>query len=157
MSTKESAATKPEKVAPLNQTRLKESGFVRNVWSVTPPAGEPFKNLASPEYWCHIGAMLKPGDRIDAMPEDGTWFAELLVLSSARLWAKVHVLSHHDLQGAKEDMPLTDDENHTVSWKGPIAKFAVIRKSDSTIIKEGFSTKLDGYQWLEGHLKSLAA
>lgn len=149
------AVKKP--VVALNQTRLSEASFRRTEWCVTAPQGTIFEDILVTDYWRNVGQMLKPCDMIDVVTEDGAWYARLIVISSDRLWAKVTTILHVDLTAAKRDMPSTDFDNHDIIWKGPMSKFAVIRKKDSAALKDGFTSKLDAMQWLDGHLKSLAA
>lgn len=153
----ETAAKAPVKpvVIPLNQTRIKEASYMRNNWFVTCPVGTKHEDLLDPEFWRNVGQNLKPFDMIEAVTEDGAWFTQLIVINASSLWAKVQTVSFTDLVEAKKNMPKTDDENHCVEWKGPIAKFAAIRKSDSSILKDGFSTQLEGWTWLDAHLKSM--
>lgn len=149
------AAAKKAPVIALNQTRIKEASYMRNEWFVTCPAGTKHEDLLDPEFWRNVGQNFKPFDMIEAVTEDGNWYTRLIVVSADRLWAKVHIVSFSDLIEARKNMPKTDDENHGVEWKGPIAKFAVVRKSDAAILKDGFTTQLEGWTWLDGHLKSL--
>lgn len=151
------AAAKPAPIVPLNQTRLKESSFIRTEWFVTCPAKTKIEDLSAPEFWRNVGHMFKQFDDIIAVSEDATWYARFTVINASRLWAKVAMVLFVDLTESHAGMPLTDDQNHCVEWKGPLSKFAVIRKSDSAILKDGFQTNLEGWQWLDGHLKSLAA
>ena len=139
----------------LNEGRMNEYSFKHTVYAVDVPVNVSVEDILVPEYWRNVGEKLKPFDEIKVVAEDGSWYAWLLVLSAARLWAKVALIVHQDLKEARKDMPLTDDENHEVKWKGPTQKYVVTRKSDGASLKEGFQTQLEGWQWLDGHLKSL--
>lgn len=151
--------TAPQKrvVQALNQTRIKEAAFMRNEWFVSVPAGTMADDLSDSAYWRNVAQMFKPFDMIEAVTEDGAWYARFIIIKADRLWAKVHRLEFANLLVAHENMPLTEDQNHAVEWKGPTSKFAVIRKSDMAVLKDGFQSQLEGMQWLDGHLKSLRA
>ena len=64
--------------------------------------------------------------------------AHLSVASCSLNWAKVHVLKHYELAAIDVE---ADQNVHTVEWKGPQRKFAIIRKSDKELIKDGFADK----------------
>jgi hypothetical protein len=144
-----------KKVIPLNQTRMKEADYACERWFVSVPSGTAAKDLLDPTYWRNLGDKLKPLAHVTAVTEDSTWHATFLVVAAQRLWAKLHMLSYTDLSATKADTPLTDDQNYSVEWKGPLGKFAVIRKSDAATLKDGFTTMLEGHQWLDGHLKAM--
>jgi hypothetical protein len=120
--------------------------------------GTEFAHLLKPEYWAHVAQKLRPHTLIKVIPEDGSYWAELLVLSCDRLWAKVHVLRYEDLTAVAVDPEAQASRlvEFDIQWKGPVKKHVVIRKSDSTIITEGIQTKGEAQIWLEGHLKTIA-
>ena len=139
------------------EARLKGAAYERNHYLLRVEPGTTIENLLTPEFWSHLGQKLRPTDIVEVIPDDGSYFAILFVVANDRLWAKMHVLGYHDLTEAAKDMPVTDSQNHSVEWKGGTMKFAVIRLSDGAILKSEFQTKLEGWQWLDNHLKSLAA
>lgn len=120
--------------------------------------GTPFEDLLKPDYWAHVAQKLRPHTLIKVIPEDGSYWAELLVLSCDRLWAKVFVLRHMDLTEVAEDPAALASRmsEFDILWKGPVKKHVVVRKSDSTIVAEEIQTKGEAKIWLEGHLKTIA-
>lgn len=138
------------------QGRLAEAAYQRNEWRYTAEAGTTINEILDPQYWAHVAANFKPHDIIEVIPEDGSWYARLIVLTNARLWAKVFLLQKADLEKALADTPATDDETHEVKWMGAIEKHAVIRKADKALIKGGFTTKLEAHTWLDSYLKSIS-
>ena len=145
------------KTPAITENRMKESSFMRNSWFISIPSGTEPEALLDPAYWANISTKFRATDIVEAATEDMTWFGRYIVIKADRLWAKLYQLELHDLVGAQADMPLTEDQNHRIEWKGPVSKYTVIRISDSANIKDGFSTQLDAAQWLDSHLKSLAA
>jgi hypothetical protein len=132
-----STAPVERKVESLTITNLKEAEFVRPVYCATIPIGTLPDDLLKPEYWAHVATHLRPWARIEARAEDGTWFADLLVLSVDRTWARVRMLGRYNL--TSQDVALTQSEQITgfeVKWRGA-AKWSVIRKADSAVLKEG--------------------
>jgi len=144
-------------VLPLIQTRMKEESYARNSFFVTCPVKTDHKDLLDPVFWRNLGQQFHQFDKVTAVTEDGQWYAEYVVVGCDRLWAKLALVKFIDLSGEAKNTPLREDENYEVLWKGPVNKFTVIRKQDSASLKDGFNTQLEGWQWLDGHLKSLAA
>lgn len=144
----------------LNTSNLREAEYERRIYAVTPEHGTTIEQMLDPAYWANVGYKFKPGDRIEVISEDSTWFAELLVIASARLWAKVSTLRFVELaetvaDGAGISMsvasaPAFDD--YVIKWGTGSTKFRVIRKQDKEVIREGFATKRDAEAWLLDHL-----
>lgn len=139
------------------EARMKGAQYERNEYVLRVEPGTTIDHLLEPAFWAHLGQKFRPFDIIEVIPDDGCFYARLLVVACDRLWAKMHVLEHHDLSMARSEMPMTDNQNHDVQWKGGTMKFAVIRRNDGAVLKDQFQNPLEGWQWLEGHLKSLAA
>lgn len=119
--------------------------------------GTPFEDLLKPEYWAHVAQKLRPHTLIKVVPEDGSYWAELLVLSCDRLWAKVFVLRHHDLTEAVAEAQAVGSRlaEFDILWKGPAKKHVVIRKADSTMLAGGIQTKGEAQAWLDNHIKTI--
>lgn len=140
-------------VRKLSGPRMKEESFVRTIYVATPEHGVVLEDLERPEFWAHVAEQLKPGDLIHVYPEDGSFWAELLVQSTSRVAAKVFVLRKHELSAA--DLP-EEDADFEIKWAGPTAKFRVIRKSDGEVMKEGMG-KDEAQAYLQSHIKAMAA
>jgi hypothetical protein len=106
-------------------------------------------------YWAHVAMDLSQYSRIEVLEETGAWMLDLVVIATDRTWAKVHLLNRYDL-AAPTEMPVAL-EKYTIDWKGPVRKFAVIRKADSQIIQEGFGSRGDATAWLAGHEQVVTA
>lgn len=136
----------------IHPTRFKEAAGDRNIWSVVPEHGTDFEALLKPEYWAHVAKSMRPTDRIEVNAEDGSYFAEFIVVACGDNSAKVTLLRKHDLETEGNAQEATAFE---VVWRGPHHKYAVIRLSDKEAVQTGFATKSDGLQWLATNLKSL--
>lgn len=137
--------------------RMKLADFQRNRFVVTPEKGVEVNDLLQPAYWAHIATKFRPYDEVTVIPEDGSFYAKLLVIACDRLWAKMHLLEDHDLTPTRKDMPQVEFDGYAVEWKGPLSRFAAIRKSDGVVLKDLFQNQLEGWQWLDGYMKTLAA
>lgn len=130
--------------------RLKQAEYVRTPYRAEPEAGTAFETVLKPEYWSHVASKLRPGDKIEIMPEDMAWYAELLVVDCTALSARVAILLPPlDLDVSSE--PTIAVDSHEVKWKGPQMKFVVIRKSDGAIVSRGHS-KAEAEQWIEARV-----
>lgn len=135
----------------LASNRLHFAEHRRNIFDVVPEKGTPFEVLLKDGYWAHVSAKLKPGDRIEVRAEDGSYFAELMVMDAGRLYAKVAVLMHVKLDAIEvreSDMAVAD---YRVEHCGPQLKWCVLRGKDR--LKEGLD-KASAVQWMQSHAKA---
>ncbi len=139
-------------------TRLKEAEHERHVWICSVPPNITLDQVRQPDFWSHVGAQLRPCSRIEVMCEDMTWFAELMVISCDRLWAKTALLRFVDLT----DDPAPDAERvnlangYEVKFKGPTLKHVVMRLSDNTMVRDGIATKVEAEAWIREHVQGLS-
>ncbi|HEX03849.1 MAG TPA: hypothetical protein ENH10_01640 [Bacteroidetes bacterium] len=147
---------KIEKDLAINPTRMKPAEYIRTVYSACIEHGITKEDILQPKFWAHFAMNLKPNDRIEAFAEDGTFYAELLVVACDRTWAKMHLMSYHDL--TKVDMNFGDDvmDQYSIVFKGP-KKWCVIRKSDNAILNDKMLSEGDGKKWLDVFLRKRAA
>lgn len=141
--------------APLAPPRMVWAEQARNVHVVTTEQGTRLEELFSPGYWSSVAIKFTPWDRIEVRAEDGEFYAELLVLSCERNWAKVKLLLEVKLNAAD----IRPDQGagvitHRIEWKGPHHKWCVIRNGDNEMLKSQMD-KTEANAWLTGHLKSV--
>lgn len=132
----------------VNLQRVKEAAYVRNVFSVTPEPSTPFETVLTPEYWAHAAHLFHPTDRIEVLAEDGSWFAELFVVSCGRNWAKVCQLRFVELS---ESSPVEAQAKFKVLWRGQVHKHCVVRIADAAVIKTEFATAADAKKWMDDY------
>lgn len=138
--------------------RLKESSYHRTVWCATLENGVDPEKLVEPSYWAHCANFLKPYDRIEAMPESGEWFAELMVVEVGKLYARVTPMRLvHLVASSKQDAKTDSDPDFSVEWKGPTAKWCVIRKHDAAILYRELPSKPAALARLAEHTQPKAA
>jgi hypothetical protein len=139
----------------LNRSRFQEAEFQTTTWVATVEQGTTMDQIQNPAFWSHISTSLRPYDKIQIRWDDGVAYAEFLVLSCDRSYAKVKELFHVELTTADVAMS-ENDASHKIDWKGPHRKFAIIRKADGAIIKEGFDNKKQAQVELESYLNATA-
>ena len=152
----------------LSPSRFKEFGaeYNRNVHWMVPEVGTPLDALLDPTYWAHVSRFLKPLDRIEVASEDGAWWAELIVISSGKLYANVQLLRKYDLKqftpGAMETIPA----GYHVKYRGPLQKWCVLRDEitrdgkvipQKDVLKAGCDEEAQARNFLTELLKTIPA
>lgn len=138
---------KPTKIFPAEHTVV--------VYHHSPEFGVTLDDVLKPDYWTHVAPSLRVGHRIELLAADGSWWAMLIVRAVGRHDAVVQALSKVDL--GEHEPALTEDSPYEVKWRGPAKKFGVVRKADSEVIRDEFPVKEQAIQWMQNHMKSLAA
>ncbi len=139
---------------PLPPTQLQNSAHYRSHYAAVTPAEDSFETVCKPEYWIHVARQLRRMDVIDVIPEDEGYYAELLVLSTGTGYAKVMVLRHVELAASEEENAGTLTE---IKWNGPHGRWAVIRKSDKTVLQDRIQDKTDAVTFAAQYERKIAA
>jgi hypothetical protein len=129
----------------ITTARMKPAAYVRNIYAITPESGTTVEAIQEKEFWVHIAGNLHISDRLEVIPEDFAYYAELLVVAVGRTWAKVKLLQHYRLD-VDEEASL--EPQHRVVWRGQKAKHSVVRISDSAVVKEGFDSKPSAVEYM---------
>jgi hypothetical protein len=133
----------------LDPQRIKLAEVVRRDWVFTAEVGTTVEDLKDPNFWALAALQLSQFDHVEVRMETGEWVAELMVAECERTWARMHLLQVHDFGGPSAE-PASATGKYRVEWKGVHRKFAVIRNSDATVLKEGMS-KADANLWMSNH------
>lgn len=140
---------------PINAQRVKNNAeYVRTIHIATPAAGTKYEDVLQSAYWTHVATTFQPHSRIEVMPEDGSWFAELMIVSCGRNWANVLPLRHVEL--AEAAPAPTAEAKYKVMWRGMTHKHSVVRISDKEVIKSDFATAAEAAKWLEDYEATVA-
>lgn len=138
----------------MSPSQFREYAHVNRLWRCNPEVATSFEDLFRPEYWAHVAATVLAGDRIEALAEDMSYFAELLVVDASRNWVKVKLLRKVELT-EEEAEPLVVDEEYEVKWRGN-RRWSVVRRVDGAVLQENLASKAEGYAWLADHQKKVA-
>lgn len=141
----------------LTADRIKGAEFARNIFRVVVPHGVKYEEILQPIFWAHVASQFAGGDKIEARAENGAWYAELLVLDSSRLHAKVGVLNHVVFDETVDEAtePEAEVSPFSAEFKGPQRLWALIRRKDKEVVKEKFSSKEEANSWLSKNIASL--
>jgi len=138
----------------LDPSRFAHDEHVNTNWTVTVEAGTSLDDVMNTAFFANIASKLQPYDHIRVRVDTDEWYAELLVVSCGRVWAKTIKLLHVKLV-SDEAEPEDVDSQYLIEFKGPHKKWVVIRKADKEIIREGCANKQDANVWLASHLITL--
>ena len=124
----------------------------------TAESGTSLKDVLEPNYFSNVANKLQPYDRIHVRVDTGEWYAELLVTSCGKNWAKTLVMYEVEF---KENINEDETQNEAfskflVKHNGPHQKWCVIRKSDNEPIKVQCASRQEASAWLASYLNTLS-
>lgn len=147
----------PKGSSPINPSRIKISEYERTVYVATVEMGTTREDLMNPSFWTHFASKFRPWDRLEVRCDDGSFYAEYLILACDRVWAKVHELTYVNL--TTSDVSQTQaaiQDGLSVKWRGPHLKHSVLR-GDGAVLREGMQTKAEADQWLAEYRQKISA
>lgn len=154
------ANTKPAQkewtgAARIHSDRFKVADFTIGDFDAKVEMGTTKEDLLNPAFWSHVAENMTPWSRITVRAEDGTFYAQLLVLDCGRGHAKMRLLNWWDLTTA--DVAATQSatmnlDDFSIEWKGATKKAVVIRKADQVVLQEGLPSKGAAEVWLKNFI-----
>lgn len=138
----------------LTGNRMKAAEFVRNVFVAVPPAGTTLEQIQDGEYWKNIHKQLHISDRIEVVPEDGSYFAELYVTNVTHYRIGVKLLRSVVLDEPKASPSAEEGSPFEVKWRGSIAKHSVQHAKTKEVLRDGFSSASEARTWLAEYEKT---
>lgn len=134
--------------------------YARVVFAHTPALATKYEDLLDPAYWANVAHKFKPTCRVEVLAEDLSWYAELVVISNSRTWAKMAPLHYVKLTATKKPAKESDLDHdvkgYDISFAGQVKKYRVVRKSDKVEIRDGIPTEEEANIWLKNHVKALS-
>lgn len=142
--------------------------YARQHFRIVVPYGHTIDDVKKPEYWANVARKFNPHDLVEFVAEDGSFYAEAIVLDKGPLWAKVFIKNLWDLN-AKAQMPvesvavelpteIVDETAYEVKWGGPSAKFRIHKKDTNELLApDSFQTKEDALAFLVKFKSRIAA
>ena len=136
-------STKPRYFVPQN---IKSGDIERTIFRYQLDSSFTKEDLLKSENWRQVvksTPMLRVGDKIEVLRQDGAFYAELLVTGKSNddLFTKIIVYKALEEKEAPLLAKAEKEKTFTIAWKGPIKKFALLRDGDNKEIKDGFSSK----------------
>ena len=143
--------------AAITEARFRSSEYERTIWVINADEGTEPRDLENPDYYAHVASKLKPYDRLEVRANDGTWYAELLVVDVSRQWARAKMLMWVNL--TTMDMSQTaalaaSRSPYFIKFLGPQDKWCVIRRVDAAIVSQGNAKPEDASRWMSDRLQA---
>lgn len=135
-------------------TQLQLAQFARNVFVLTVENTVAQSDILKPIFWTHIAEKLKKGDRVEVTPEDGSWYAEFMIVSSSSNWAKVVPLRVIQIDSDYVSAKALDE--YYVKWASKALGFRVHRRGDGQVVKDKFETAESANTWIQTIQESAA-
>lgn len=132
---------------------LKQAHFTRNVFTLSVENHVLVSDILKPVFWTHIAAQLHKNDRVEVLPENGTWYAEFMVIASSSNWAKVVPL--RIIQLDTEGVSTAALDEYYVKWGTQSTGFRVHRQADKAVMKDEkgkdlkFETAEQANEWIQ--------
>jgi hypothetical protein len=140
----------------LLDSRVMLAEGLRNIYQATVDPSVQREDLLNPKMWKHVARKFQPYTRIEVVTDDGQYYCELLVTSCGNNWASVKELSYTDLRQSEIVAESSVMNEYVVLWKGPVLKFAVIRKSDGESIKSGMGSKEEANRYFDEYIRTIS-
>lgn len=142
-----------------NRISLAETG--RNIHYAKVEIGTTVNDMLDPAFWALTSAMFSPYDRIEVIADDGTMWAEFIVLACERTYARVKLMRHLPLD--TKDIAFTREVATTPQMRESYEikffasrKWTVVRLSDQKPISQDHLSRDAAEGWLREYTKTLA-
>lgn len=138
-----------------NRLTLPQSSW--RTWDAIPEFGTTIEEMLEPSYWAHVAKRLAPWDQLVIRAEDGSLYAEAIVLESGQLHAKIMLKPGYpiDLQVSEPDVGTAIPEGYSIKWTGPVRKYAVVNRTEK--VRDGFSDRGAAQAWLGNYVRTSLA
>lgn len=135
--------------------RLKQEGFSWSVHHAEIPPETEKEDILSPTFFSHFARLLKPKDEVVCLRDDMAWEAALRVICVNGTEVTTKLTRFVSLDA--EDLPQAAAGDYFAKWRGPHGKWSVVRRSDGTIIKDGFDSKTESVAFMTTIARAAAA
>lgn len=139
--------------APILESRVDLAEHKRNIWFASAPLGVEPEHLLAEGYWAVVARQLRPLDEIICTSDECKWRVVLLVEDAWNTGARVQELSRQKLMVTEDSV---NDQGLRIQWRGPHAKWCVVRKDGATM-KEGLPSREIALQHMQGMLNQRVA
>lgn len=145
----------------LGASSLKVCGQESVEWEAKPEGRTTLAEVLAPTYWAHHARMLTTWAKIRVLPQDGTWYAELIVRKQRETETHVELLLHKHFGRDAEDAPSLDDEvfdaEEITIRDGGRHGWQVLRLPDRYVLVDKLDTKEQAEAWAAARTRKQAA
>jgi hypothetical protein len=142
-------------VRKLNLKRFKQAEFHRRYFHITPTETETIEDTLKAEYWANVAEQIDISDRIEALWEDSSKFAEYVVLDKGAAWLRVALINKANLTKSKQSSAPELPDEFKISHSGHQDKYIVVRMSDGVRVSQGHQTQESAEKWLVEHRQAI--
>jgi hypothetical protein len=138
------------------------STFKFNRWSAELTEEQSLEDALKPEFWVDLASQVMGhdpanpkgrGDIIEVRKLDTGLYAELIITEVNKAYLKVR-MQHKDQPAVAE---VAEGSPLTTKWNVGKRTHDVIRKADGQVLASGFQAKEKAIEWIEDHLRKMAA
>lgn len=143
--------TEEPKAPSIHPDNIVLAEHARYVYRLNVPPGVPVERLLDPDYYAHTVGKFKPGFLIEALAQDGTYFANLLVRKVEKTGLHCTLLQVFDLSPKVKPKGKGQTTDYKIAFGGA-HKWRVIRLSDNEVMHHGEPSEGDARVWLDDFL-----
>ncbi len=133
--------------------RFELAQHARNVHRYILPREDTLEDALETDYWTHIAMKLTVLDRIEINPDDGSFYAELLVRSLQFGMVVTTVLNHVEFDNTV--VQRQPESDYRVKWNGPHDKWCVFQHDEK--LTDKIETQSAAVIWLKDHQRAQRA
>lgn len=133
--------------APAGDVLLRDYAYSTYFYRARVSGGETLDVVRAPEFWAHCTKLLKVGDRVEILADDGSWEWHGRVMGREPTKVYLRQTFYWQLTDA-DNIPKPQREEYEIGWGGPQHKHRVIAKSDNRVVRHGFDDKQQAEQYL---------
>jgi hypothetical protein len=136
--------------------------FKSRRWRAELTEDQIVEDTADPTFWRHQADKIMGhdvlnakgrGDILEVFKPDTSEYVELLVTEIGKGFVKTRLISH----SKPDDVAVPDASPLTTKWNVGKRAHEVVRKSDNAVMAGGFQSKGSALEWIERHVKAMAA
>lgn len=153
---------KPKEVKKIAPNRFALAEFKRAIHYATVEPGTTIEQLEDPTYWSLVATSVKPYDHIEVVSDDGTLWANFLVLACDRTWLHIRLLQKVALETSDVSISRIKPtaamrESYEIKHM-PSSQWTVIRVSDpdKPVVSKDHQTRELAESWVREHIKTVA-
>jgi hypothetical protein len=150
------ASEQPKRLGP---NSLDGAEYKTKLWRAFIAKDISVEDTLNIEYWAHHANKIEVGQKIEAVWEDNSKYAEYFVLSVGASWAKMALLRSVDF--SSKDVPIshntpeTKQSDYRIEFNGPYNLWSIFRVSDNERIHNGCQTEEEANLWVKEHQKAV--
>ncbi len=128
------------------------ASFKRNEWHLTLMEAHSMDDVMNGRLWNDILGKPTRGDVVEAYKPDSGEFAKFLITEVGAGFIKLG-----KIEGYTPKEVSIPDGSLAIKWNVGKRSFDVIRRGDNYVMAKDFQSKASAVEWIEDHLKKMAA